>query len=201
MDTRHRVAGAALETARQMFLDNVADIALDEALESAGGLRSILGLLKHTAAWTAVYHSFAFDDVPTSWDETDWPRGLRERIDPSERYLGEVLEWFEQGSREWLISIDQPIDLDELRPVHWGDSWPLRDIVAYVAAHWTYHAGEINMILAVRRGEAWEYGEHVEENHISTIGHSVRRPWITDDEVRRYESDMRKAAMRPGPAD
>jgi hypothetical protein len=35
-----------------MFMDNVAGITLDEALDSAGGLRSILGLLKHTAAWT-----------------------------------------------------------------------------------------------------------------------------------------------------
>ena len=184
-----------------MFLDNVADITLDEALDSAGGFRSVLGLVKHTAAWTAVYHSFAFDEVPRSWDETNWPRGLRGQVDPSERYLGEVIAWFEGGSDEWLGSIDQPIDLDEPRPMHWGDAWPLRDVVAYVAAHWSYHAGEINLILAVRRGEAWEYGEHVEENHISTIGHSVRRPWITDDETRRYESDMRNAASPPGPVD
>ena len=56
-----------------------------------------------------------------------------------------------------------------------GDVWPLRQIVAYTATHWAYHAGEINVILANRRREAWEYGEHVEENHILTIGHSVRR--------------------------
>ncbi|HEU5224968.1 MAG TPA: hypothetical protein VFV29_04115, partial [Actinomycetota bacterium] len=69
-----------------------------------------------------------------------------------------------------------------------------REIIAYTAAHWAYHAGEINVILANRRREAWEYGEHVEENHISTIGHSVRRPWVTDEQAERAEKEMRRAA-------
>ena len=42
-----------------------------------------------------------------------------------------------------------------------------------MAGHECYHAGEINMILAIRRGEAWELGEEVEENHICTEGHGV----------------------------
>jgi hypothetical protein len=85
--------------------------------------------------------------------------------------------------------------------VHWGETRPLREIVANVAALWAYHAGEINLIHAVGRGEAWEYGEHVEENHISTIGHSVRRAWITDEQVERFESEMREAAMANHSAD
>jgi len=143
----------------------------------------------------AVYRSFAFDDAPRSWNETDWPRGIRERIEPSAAYLGELLAWFDRTSSGWLDAISDDVDLDETRPVHWEETWPLRDIVAYVAARWAYHAGEINLILAVRRGEAWEYGEHVEENHISTIGHSVRRPWITDEYVERVEAEMREAAQ------
>jgi len=91
-------------------------------------------------------------------------------------------------------SVEQPTDLDEARPVHWGDVWPLRQIVAYTATHWAYHAGEINVILANRRREAWEYDEHVEENHILTIGHSVRRSWVTDEQVERAEKEMRRAA-------
>jgi hypothetical protein len=51
--------------------------------------------------------------------------------------------------------------------LHWGATWPLCDIIAPVADHWSYHAGEINALLAIRRGEAWEFGEHVEENHIA----------------------------------
>ncbi len=194
MGAEHEVARSTLETARRMFRDNVEGITLDEALDAGGGLRSIMGLIKHTAAWAQVYRSFAFDEVPRPWDRTGWPRGLRASIEPSAEYLHELLGWFDQASDAWVRAISDDLDLDEPRPVHWGETWPLRDIVAYVAAHWAYHAGEINLILAVRRGEAWEYGEHVEENHISTLGHSVRRPWITDEYVAQVEAEMREAA-------
>ena len=197
MDAGHLVARTTLESARQLFLDNVTGIGLEEALDSGGGFRSVIGLIKHTSAWTAVYHSYAFEEAPRSWVEIDWPRGLRGEIYPSESYIEEVLAWFQQRSEHWLNSVARPIDLDEPRPVHWGDVWPLRAIVAYVAAHWAYHAGEINVILAIRRGEAWEYGEHVEENHISTLGHSVRRPWTTDEQIEQEERAMRKARLAP----
>ena len=67
-----------------------------------------------------------------------------------------------------------------------GDTPRLPEIVTLVAAHWLYHAGEINAILAIRRGEAWEHMEEVEENHISTVGHQMRPPWMTDDEWTRF---------------
>jgi len=95
MGAEHLVARATLEAARLMFTDNVEGITLDEALDTGGRLRSIIGLVKHTAGWAAVYRSFAFDDAPRSWNETDWPRGLRERIEPSAAYLGELLAWFD----------------------------------------------------------------------------------------------------------
>ena len=177
-----------------MFADNVAGLTLDEALDAGGGLRSALGLMKHTAAWTVVYRSYAFDDAPRGWSQIDWPGGLRSRIEPTEAYLETVRRWFDAAADGWIRALEQAPDLDEPRPVHWGETWPLRDIVGYVAAHWSYHAGEINLILATRRGEAWEYGEHVEENHISTLGHSVRRPWISDEYVQDMEREMREAA-------
>lgn len=192
----HRMALSALEYGRRIFVDNVRGLTLEEVLDAAGGYRSILGLIKHTAGWTTVYHSYAFDEAPVPWEETGWPRELRQAIDPSEDYLREVLEWFEHGSQRWLDSIRDGVDLSEPRPTHWGEVQPLREIVANVATHWAYHAGEINLILAVRRGEAWEYGEHVEENHIATLGHSVRHRWDTDEEVERIEREMRDAAGR-----
>ena len=97
-----------------------------------------MGLVKHTSGWAVVSRSFAFDDAPRSWNETDWPRGLRERIEPSTEYLSELLAWFDRASSGWLDAIRDDVNLDELRPVHWGETWPLRDIVAYVAAHWAY---------------------------------------------------------------
>jgi hypothetical protein len=59
-----------------------------------------------------------------------------------------------------------------------------------VANHWTYHAGELNEVLAIRRGEAWEYGEEVEENHISTAGHRMRPNWMSDEQAAHYEADI-----------
>ena len=187
MAAEHRIARATLEEAHRTFVDNVRGISLEEALDAGGGFRSIVGLGKHVAGWSAVYHSYAFEAEPRHWEQTDWPRGLRDRIEPTHDYLHEVLDWFERTYERWLGSVAEPTDLDEPRPLHWGGSAPLREIVAIAAGHWAYHAGEINMILAIRRGEAWEYGEEVEENHISTFGHGVRPAWMTDDQATSFE--------------
>jgi uncharacterized damage-inducible protein DinB len=197
MPAEHEMARATLDEGRLTFLANVRDVSLDEALDAAGGFRSVMGLLKHTAGWAEVYRSYAFDPQPRHWADIAWPRGLRETIDPSNAYLGELIAWFEASSRAWIESIDDDVDLGQERPVHWGGTWPLRDIVASVTGHWSYHAGEINLILAVRRGEAWELGEHVEENHIRTLGHSVRRAWMDEAYVVRTEAELRAAVDDP----
>jgi uncharacterized damage-inducible protein DinB len=183
----HRLARAMLEEAYRTFVENVRGVSLGEALHAAGGYRSILGIAKHAAAWSAVYHSYAFEPDPRHWDRTDWPRGLRERIEPTQQYLNEILAWYERSYGRWLASLDETQDLDTRRPVHWGATAPLSEILAMVVAHWAYHAGEINAILAIRRGEAWEYGEEVEENHISTAGHGVRPDWMSDEEAAPFE--------------
>lgn len=100
-------------------------------------------------------------------------------LDPSESYLREILEWFEQLYERWRTSVGWATDFDHATPVHWGGTAALRDIVIMVTSHWLYHEGEINAILAIGLGEAWEYGEEVEENDLSTIGH--RGPSAVDD--------------------
>lgn len=190
MAAESHVARAALEEAHRTFVDNLRGVSLEEALDAAGGYRSILGIAKHVAAWSAVYHSYAFEPDPRHWNQIDWPRGLRDRIEPAEAYLGEILAWFEHSSERWLASLRQVSDLDEPRPVHWGETASLSEIVAMVAGHWSFHAGEINAILAIRRGEAWEYTEEVEENHISTLGHRVRPGWMSDEQAARYEREI-----------
>jgi hypothetical protein len=50
-------------------------------------------------------------------------------------------------------------------------------VIAIITNHHSYHAGEMNQILSIKRGKAWEEGEEVEENHISTVGHRVKPPW------------------------
>jgi uncharacterized damage-inducible protein DinB len=187
------LARATLDEAHRTFVENLRGVSLDEALDPAGGYRSILGIAKHAAAWSAVYYSYAFEPTPRHWDATDWPRGLRDRIEASAAYLGEVLAWFDRTYERWLASLAGVDDLDASRPVHWGGTAPLSEIVAMVAAHWAYHAGEINAILAIRRAQAWEYGEEVEENHIATVGHRVRPAWMTDEQAAAFESHRDEA--------
>jgi hypothetical protein len=183
----HTLAREMLEEAHRAFVENVQSVSLEEALFAGGGYRSILGLTKHVAAWSAVYRSYAFDPEPRHWRETNWPRGRRDTIEPTEDYFAEVVDWFERSHAAWVVSLDGVDDLGEARPVHWGGALPLWQILVIVAGHWQYHAGEINALLAVRRGEAWEYGEEVEENHISTVGHGVRPDWMSDEEAASFE--------------
>lgn len=187
MGTEHDLVRSMLREAHTVFVDNVRGLSIEEALDAGGGFRSIIGLMKHVAGWSAVYHSYAFDPVPRNWQEVDWPRGLRDTIDPSDAYLGELREWFDTTSRSWLSSIDGA-DLDAIRPLHWGEPATLRDTVAIMVAHWAYHAGEINEILAIRRDEGWEWGEEVEENHISNGAHGVQPPWMSDEEAARHRA-------------
>jgi hypothetical protein len=51
-----------------------------------------------------------------------------------------------------------------------------------------YHAGEINAVVAIVGGHAWEYSEEVEENHISTAGHRLRPNWMSDEQASKYEA-------------
>ena len=177
----HLLARAVLDEAFTVFDDNVRDLTLEEFLDAQAGYRSILGLTKHTAGWTHVYQSYAFEHPARPWEQIDWPRGLRDTIDPSDDYAREVLDWLRASFDTWRDAVAEPTDLASVRPLHWGDEAPLREIVAMVAGHTTYHAGEINEILAIRRGEAFEIGEEVEENHIDTEGHRVRPIWMDRD--------------------
>lgn len=183
----HTVLARSLGEAHDRFVENVRDVSIEQALDSAGGYRSILGIMKHVAAWSAVYHSHAFESEPRHWDATDWHRGLRDRIDPSQPYLDEVRVWFDRTFERWERSLRDDPDPAESHGVHWGDRVPLADIIVAVIQHWTYHAGEINAIRAIQSGEAWEYTEEVEENHISTAGRRVRPGWMSDEEASQVE--------------
>jgi uncharacterized damage-inducible protein DinB len=180
MRSRVDLARHLLEHAYRTAADNLAGLTWEEALfVPPGGYRSVLGTLKHTAAWSHVYHSFAFGPTPSGWSEIAWPRGLRDQVELSPPYLDEVLAWFAQSHDRWLGSLDRLEEgrLDQPHRLHWGQTAPLYDIVVLVASHHLYHAGEINQLLAIQRGEAWEEGEEVEENHIATEGHRVIPPW------------------------
>jgi hypothetical protein len=100
------------------------------------------------------------------------------------------MAWFDASFDQWrsslLAATDEDLDAPHL--LHWRATAPLFDIVVLVANHWAYHAGEINEILSIVRGEAWEYTEEVEENHISTAGHRIRPGWMNDARAQAYET-------------
>jgi hypothetical protein len=164
-----------------VFDDNVRDLTLEEFLDAQAGYRSILGLTKHTAGWTHVYQSYAFESRRVPGTRSTGRAACATRSIRAMTTAREVLAWLRASFDTWRDAVAEPTDLASVRPLHWGDEAPLREIVAMVAGHITYHAGEINEILAIRRGEAFEIGEEVEENHIATEGHRVRPVWMDRD--------------------
>jgi uncharacterized damage-inducible protein DinB len=180
MPTRLALTLQVLDSAFGILRDNLEGLTLDEALfVPTGGFRSIVGTIKHIAGWSHVYRSYAFDTSPISWSTLEWPHGLRDTIIKSDSYLSDLIHWLDLSHELWHQDLHhvREDDLDQLRPVHWGDTLPLSDIVRLIANHHTYHAGEINQLLSIYRHEAWEEGEEVEENNAASDGHRVVPPW------------------------
>ena len=180
MKSRLSILSILLDSAFMSVRENVAGLGLEEALfVPSGAYRSILGTLKHVAAWSHVYYSFVFDESPRGWQAVAWPQNLRETIMKSQAYVDDVIAWMDNASQRWQTSLANITEeqLDELHLLHWGDSAPLFEIILRVANHYCYHAGEINQLRSIYKGEAWEEGEEVEENNISSIGHRVVPPW------------------------
>src|SRR4030042_4275627 len=159
MSTRLELTLQVLDTAFGILSDNRKGLRLEEALFiPAGGFRSIVGTIKHAAGWSHVYRSYAFDTSPTPWSTLEWPHGLRRTIIKSEPYLADLIHWLDLSHTLWqqnLLHLKED-ELDQLRPVHWGDTMPLFNIVRLIANHHIYHAGEINQLLAISRQASWE---------------------------------------------
>jgi uncharacterized damage-inducible protein DinB len=192
MRSRAELAWKLLDDSRRMLRANLRNLKLEEALAAAGGYRSVLGILKHTASFSHVYHSYAFDQTPRHLDSIAWPRGLRDTVDTTQDYVDEVVSWFDASAEDWRASLLALPDeaFDQPRRLHMGFEVPLFDLVALVAQHWTYHTGELNEILAILRGEAWQYSQEVEENHISTAGHRIRPNWMSEEQAARHEAHL-----------
>jgi hypothetical protein len=170
-----------LEASYQMLANNVRGLDLEAALfVPPGGYRSAVGTLKHIAGWSRVYRSYAFDEEPRHWRWIDWPRGLRDTIVKSQDYLDEVIAWTDEAHRLWMRDLERlsDDDVDSIRRLHWGASATLFEVVGMISRHHVYHTGELNQLLSIYKGEAWEETEEVEENNVSTVGHRVRPPWM-----------------------
>lgn len=51
-----------------------------------------------------------------------------------EEYLSAVFEWFREAHRQWMDDLGslENDQLEDLRPLHWGEDAPLVDIVSKV---------------------------------------------------------------------
>jgi hypothetical protein len=182
MESRLSLMSFLLDSAYTTLRQNAEHLGLDEALfVPRGGYRSVLGTLKHAAAWSHVYHSFAFDTNPCKWSQLDWPHGARDTVVKSQAYVDDVIAWMDVAHQKWQASLQGVAEgqLVELHSLHWGESAPLFDIITRIAGHHLYHAGEINQLRSIYKGEAWEEGEEVEENNAPSAGHRVIPPWRT----------------------
>jgi len=181
--------------AREMFDRQVKDLPLDDALFAASGWRSGMGVLKHVGGWLHVYHSYAFETEPRHWAQTSWPRGLIDEVETSKAYLEEVVSWIREGLATWETSLRgiEPGTLEQPRRAHFGGTLPLGTLLGIQMFHVTFHLGELNMLLSIKRGEAWEWGEEVEENHIDTFGHGLRGNWMSDEIAAGVEARLRAA--------
>ncbi len=182
MESRLSLMSFLLDSAYTTLRQNAEHLGLDEALfVPQCGYRSVLGTLKHAAAWSHVYHSFAFDALPQKWSQLDWPYGVRDTVVKSQTYVDDVIAWMDAAHHKWQASLQGVTEeqLVELHALHWGESAPLFDIITRIAGHHLYHAGEINQLRSIYKGEAWEEGEEVEENNVPSAGHRVIPPWRT----------------------
>ena len=143
MRSRTEMTRHLLDCAYHSTVRHLDGITLEEALYvPEGGYRSVLGTLKHAAGWSHVYRSYAFDANPKHWNQVAWPRGLRDTIATSEEYVAEVIAWFKLAHQQWMEALSGTRDeqLDEMRPLHWGEEAPLYDIVVRIAGHHLYRA-------------------------------------------------------------
>ena len=198
MSTDVEFALTTVRAARTLFAAQVKGLELDDARFAAGGWRSGLGVLKHTAAWLEVYRSYAFEPQPRHWKQASWPRGLLDEVELSRDYLDEVINWADGELMAWEAALAalEPGSLAEQRPAHWGGTLPLAGIVVVAMQHVAFHLGEFNMLLSIHRGEAWEWGEEVEENHIDTFGQGVRADWMDAATADAVQAQLRAAHER-----
>ena len=104
-----------------------------------------------------------------------------------------MVAWINQAFDAWdgaLAGLDAGT-LDQPRPAHFGGKLPLSMLLGIQMFHVTHHLGEFNMLRSIKRGEAWEWGEEVEENHIDTFGHGLRGNWMSDEIAAGVEARLR----------
>jgi hypothetical protein len=118
-----------------------------------GGERTIAGVVWHAGSAKYLYHSHAFGDRSVTWSHPLCATSHASSIE-------EAMPWLREGHRLFVdgVAALTDDDLDVMRAVHWGPSYPLRFAIETMIRHDLFHAGEINHLRALRHGnDRWGY--------------------------------------------
>lgn len=116
--------------------------------------RSIAEIAEHAGRAKFVYENFAFGNATLTWENPFFPPAAARSRD-------ETLAWLRQGHRRLAESAGR-LDAAGLAiplPVHYGGPpRPASDILAMLARHDVYHAGEINHLRSILQGnDRWDF--------------------------------------------
>jgi uncharacterized damage-inducible protein DinB len=137
------------------LLGNLRAIAPEEWLwKPTGGDRSLRDLVAHVGGCTFMYDNHAFGDASLDWDHP---------LVTGERAVADTttaLAWLREAhaSLRHSLATLTDADLDRPRMTNWGEPKPTRWIVMIMIQHDLYHAGEINHLRSLYRGDdRWEH--------------------------------------------
>ena len=106
-------------------------------------ITTIAWRLVHLAAWTAIYWDWTFAGATRSYDDFEVPGSATEAV----LLLGRVQDEFASAVMRLTGS-----DLMEMRPVHWGEHYPIATLVWQIAVEHLHHSAEIGALRDLRRG-------------------------------------------------
>ena len=119
-----------------------------------GGRRSVRDIVQHVGSCKMMYENHAFGDATLGWEDPEvMGRDALEGADSA-------VAWLRRG-HERLRSSVAGLDDEQLgrpRLTNWGEAKETRWIVAVTIQHDLYHAGEINHLRSLYRGDdRWEH--------------------------------------------
>jgi DinB superfamily len=130
-----------------------------------GANRSIAAIVGHVAACKWMYDNHAFGEGRMSWNDPAAALGCsidETQSGPEMVSRQEITDWLVEGHQRLRQNVSALTDNELLQPRHSPDGIvrETRWIVANMARHDAYHAGEINHLRALMEGKdqwAWEY--------------------------------------------
>jgi DinB superfamily len=132
------------------LLGNLHDVTSEEwRWEPPGGRRTIRNIVQHVGSCKFMYENHGFGDATFEWDDP-----LVAGVDAVDEPTS-AIAWLREGQarlRRSVAGLDDA-ELGRSRRTNWGELKETRWIIAVMIEHDLYHAGEINHVRALHRGD------------------------------------------------